>query len=113
MNINGRVVIGEQVDLETRCAHFHKDIDRIAIKFYCCNQYFPCYQCHSQHGCGQLRRWPQTHFNEKAILCGTCGFELSINQYLGCASECPNCQSSFNPGCNAHTHLYFEVDRHT
>lgn len=112
MNIHGYQVIGEQVDPETRCAHFHKEIDRIAIMFYCCKQYFPCYQCHAQHGCGQPMKWPQTRFNEKAILCGTCGHRLTINQYLRCASECPNCHSSFNPGCNSHTHLYFEMDGH-
>ena len=109
MNIKGQEVKGSLVDNETRCAHYHTEKDRIAIKFYCCQTYFPCYQCHEEHGCGNHKVWPNEDWNEKAILCGSCGSELSINEYLNCGSTCPTCKADFNPGCNLHRHFYFEV----
>ncbi|MGG0643017.1 CHY zinc finger protein [Sporosarcina gallistercoris] len=110
MNIHGQNVLGSQVDCETRCAHYHKEIDRIAIKFYCCDQYFPCFECHAHYGCSQPKQWPKDRFDQKAILCGSCGHELTVAQYLSCQSNCPNCQSEFNPGCSLHAHLYFVTD---
>lgn len=111
MHIHGRDVLGVEVDSETRCIHYHKEIDRIAIKFYCCNQYFPCFECHTLCGCGEAKLWPKNHFDQKAVLCGNCGYELTTAQYLNCQSKCPQCQSDFNPGCSLHAHLYFETDR--
>jgi len=96
------------IDQETRCNHYHGENDRIAIKFYCCGEYFPCYQCHQEHGCGKRAVWPRRLFSEEAILCGSCGEELTINGYLSSGNICPNCQTSFNPGCAFHYHLYFE-----
>ncbi|MBE6184578.1 CHY zinc finger protein [Heyndrickxia ginsengihumi] len=110
MIIHGHEVKGSVLDSETRCVHYHKKIDRIAIKFYCCNTYYPCYECHEEHGCGKHKVWPKEQFDKKAILCGACGYELTIHEYLHCRSNCPNCQASFNPGCNLHRHLYFEVE---
>ena len=104
---HGLIVKGIDVDTETRCTHYHSEIDRIAIKFYCCGVYYPCFECHQAVGCGQHQVWPREHFNEKAVLCGTCGHELSIQEYLDCKSRCPSCSSSFNPGCSLHKHLYF------
>lgn len=97
------------IDKETRCKHYHSEKDRIAIKFYCCKQYFPCYLCHQEKGCGATVVWPSGKFTEKAILCGTCGDELTIEQYLSNASSCPTCNAAFNPGCSIHKHLYFET----
>lgn len=109
MLIHGIHVIGNNVDQETRCYHYHSEIDRIAIKFYCCDTYYPCFTCHEEAGCSSSKVWPKEKFNEKAILCGACGHELSIHEYLSCDSTCPSCQSAFNPGCNLHKHLYFET----
>lgn len=109
MLIKGQVVEGCETDEETRCAHYHKEIDRIAIKFYCCDTYFPCYECHAEKGCGHPDVWPKKKFNEKAILCGACGHELTVEEYLDCKSECPKCTAAFNPGCNLHRHLYFQT----
>ncbi|WP_203338867.1 CHY zinc finger protein [Planococcus beijingensis] len=102
-----QIVKGIKVDAETRCAHYHSPIDRIAIKFFCCQEYFPCFECHQAEGCGKHEVWPKDRFDEKAVLCGTCGHELSVEDYLDCASTCPTCSSPFNPGCNLHKHLYF------
>jgi len=100
-------VKGLDVDPETRCRHYHSEVDRIAIKFYCCGIYYPCFECHQAVGCGQHQVWPLELFHEKAILCGSCGHELSITEYLECRSECPSCNSSLNPRCSLHKHLYF------
>lgn len=109
MLIKGHLVKGNLVDQETRCAHYHTVKDRIAIKFYCCNTYYPCFDCHEEEGCGEPKVWPKEKFNEKAVLCGSCGHELSISEYLQCESQCPECNADFNSGCDLHRHLYFEV----
>lgn len=102
-----KTVIGLDVDSETRCTHYHSEIDRIAIKFYCCGNYFPCFECHSAVGCGTHKVWPKGEFSQKAVLCGACGHELTVDEYLQCASVCPSCSAPFNPGCSLHKHLYF------
>jgi uncharacterized CHY-type Zn-finger protein len=109
MQIKGFEVKGSLVDQETRCTHYHTVKDRIAIKFYCCQTYYPCFECHEEHGCGQTATWPKEKYDHKGILCGSCGTELTIGEYLNCQSTCPNCLADFNPGCNLHRHLYFEV----
>jgi uncharacterized CHY-type Zn-finger protein len=43
-------------------------------------------------------------------LCGACGHQLTVNEYLNCNSVCPRCRSQFNPGCANHYYLYFEKD---
>ncbi|PKR83390.1 CHY zinc finger protein [Heyndrickxia camelliae] len=109
MIIKGHEVKGSLVDEETRCTHYHTEKDRIAIKFFCCQTYYPCYQCHEEHGCGHSAVWPRKDFDQKAILCGTCGTELTIIQYMDCDYRCPKCNEDFNPGCHLHRHLYFEA----
>ncbi|WP_041121280.1 CHY zinc finger protein [Jeotgalibacillus alimentarius] len=107
--IHGHPVYGAVIDSETRCTHYHSEKDIIAIKFYCCGQYFPCVSCHDENGCGHRQVWPAERFSEKAILCGKCGIELTIDEYLQSNSACPSCNSAFNPGCSLHKHLYFET----
>ena len=109
MQLKVHTVRGKVLDDETRCAHYHSEIDRIAIKFYCCNTYYPCYQCHEEDGCDNPAVWPKEQFDTKAILCGGCGHELTIMEYLDCKSACPECSVAFNPGCSLHRHLYFET----
>lgn len=36
-------VYGSLIDTETRCRHYFTEEDIIAIKFKCCNKYYPCY----------------------------------------------------------------------
>ncbi len=111
MNIHGQEVTGVQMDSETRCLHYHSEIDRIAIKFYCCGKYFPCYECHEELGCGKPAVWPRSRFTERAVLCGACGYELAVSDYLTCHSVCPACSAKFNPGCSLHSGHYFETAR--
>ncbi|TGA97943.1 hypothetical protein E4665_09730 [Sporolactobacillus shoreae] len=101
-------VCGIHVDSETRCAHYHTARDIIAIKFRCCGTYYSCYECHQKLADHQAEPWPRTEFDEKAILCGACGHELTINEYLSSDFRCPNCGAEFNPGCSLHYPLYFE-----
>lgn len=109
MEIKGQIIKGKIIDNETRCTHYHTEKDRIAIKFYCCKTYFPCYQCHQEAGCGKPKQWPKDKFNQEAIICGACGEEMTINAYLESDHICPNCQAAFNTNCSFHKHLYFST----
>jgi len=104
MHIKGKVI-----DEETRCVHYHSALDIVAIKFKCCDEYYPCHKCHEEEADHATRRWTKTEFQEKAILCGNCKNELSIEEYVTAKNHCPHCKAAFNPGCSAHFHLYFEV----
>jgi uncharacterized CHY-type Zn-finger protein len=102
------VVHGRTVDAQTRCVHYHSPLDIVAIRFFCCGKYYPCYQCHNEAEDHIPQVWPRHRFHERAILCGVCRTELSIERYRA-ADRCPECGSVFNPGCASHAHLYFDV----
>jgi uncharacterized CHY-type Zn-finger protein len=40
-------------------------------------------------------------------LCGNCGNQLSVDEYMKCDSQCTRCEARFNPGCANHYDLYF------
>jgi len=101
-------VKGKPVDEETRCVHYHSPLDIIALKFRCCNSYYPCFYCHDETAGHPSQRWRREDANEKAILCGACKTELTIAQYRNSHYTCPGCGAGFNPGCHKHDHLYFE-----
>src|SRR5689334_17305928 len=103
------VVRGKVTDEQTRCVHYHSALDVIAIKFKCCNEYYPCYECHEEEAGHKSEVWRRTDFNAKAILCGVCGNEMTIHDYLTANNHCPQCNAAFNPSCNKHYHLYFEI----
>jgi len=110
VNPTGRPQIrGVNVDEETRCAHYHSPLDIIAIKLRCCDSYYACKECHDVLADHSLAPWPAASFDTHAILCGACGAELTINEYLGCGSRCPRCGAGFNPGCARHHHFYFSI----
>jgi uncharacterized CHY-type Zn-finger protein len=111
MNINNSAikVKGKLVDDETRCTHYQSPLDIIAIKFKCCNEYYPCYECHQEEANHKAVVWKKEERDTKAILCGYCKHELSIDEYFTANNQCPNCKSPFNPKCSNHYHLYFEV----
>ncbi|MCA1065562.1 CHY zinc finger protein [Rossellomorea sp. AcN35-11] len=101
-------VSGVEVDSKTKCKHYHSSKDIIAIKFKCCNRYYPCHACHDEVADHDPVRWGKDEWTMKAVLCGECKNELTILQYMNCQSVCPHCRSDFNPGCQYHYHLYFE-----
>jgi uncharacterized CHY-type Zn-finger protein len=105
--IHGMQVHGVTLDGHTRCAHWHSPLDIVAIKMRCCQTYYACSACHQAEADHPVEVWPRSEFDAKALLCGACGEELTIAQYLQCGAVCPTCQASFNPGCQRHHHLYF------
>lgn len=108
ISIHGVKVYGVEVDSQTRCKHYHSEVDIIAIRFPCCDRYYPCYECHEEVADHPAARWERGQWDEKAILCGACGHELTIREYMAGGSACPKCKASFNEGCRNHYHFYFE-----
>ena len=107
--MNEKEVFGKLIDDNTRCIHYHSSLDIIAIKFKCCDKYYPCYECHKETAGHAACVWSNTEWDTKAILCGICKTEMTIQQYLQSGNRCPTCQSPFNPSCSKHYHLYFEI----
>ena len=107
--IGGAIILGLDVDPQTRCAHYRSERDIVAIKFKCCGDWFSCHECHALLAGHAGQVWPKEEFDERAVLCGNCAQQLSIAEYLRSDSVCPRCQSQFNPGCTQHHHLYFEM----
>lgn len=100
-------VYGLTVDDQTRCVHYATARDVVALKFGCCERYFPCFYCHDETADHRRQPWPKSRLSEPAVLCGVCKTELIIEQYLN-AVRCPACHTEFNPGCSAHYGIYFE-----
>lgn len=100
-------VLGPTIDEQTRCVHYHRDVDVVAIRFACCGEFYPCHACHEAAAGHPARTWPAGSLAEKAILCGVCRSELAVSEYLG-APACPRCGARFNERCSLHRHLYFD-----
>ena len=103
----GPPVHGLDVDPSTRCAHWHSALDIIAIKMRCCGAYYACRECHDALADHPAQVWAADERDAPAVLCGACGHELTVSEYLACESRCPLCAAPFNPGCHKHRHLYF------
>ena len=101
-------VKGNTTDAETRCIHYNSLLDVIAIKFKCCGTYYSCYFCHAEESGHEAEVWNRNEFETRAILCGICSTEMTINQYRSSGHKCPFCKAAFNPKCVNHDHLYFE-----
>lgn len=103
------VVRGLDVDGETRCRHYDGPRDVVAIRFRCCDRYYPCFRCHRAVTDHEPAVWPAGSFDRRGVLCGACETELRIDDYLG-ATACPECGVEFNPGCSDHYDRYFAVE---
>jgi uncharacterized CHY-type Zn-finger protein len=101
-------VSGIGLDAQTRCNHYNKAVDVIAIKMKCCSAYYACKDCHDALADHEIVVWLRSDWDQRAILCGVCGMELTIRQYFKCSNQCPGCGAMFNPGCRNHYHFYFE-----
>jgi uncharacterized CHY-type Zn-finger protein len=108
-SIGDHLVSGVDVDASSRCAHYGTDRDVVAIRFACCDRFYPCHACHDAVVDHDAEQWPRDRFDEPAVLCGGCANALAIEAYLGADDECPTCGHAFNPGCAAHADRYFEV----
>ncbi|MCS3662773.1 putative CHY-type Zn-finger protein [Salinibacter ruber] len=102
-------VRGVDVGPETRCAHYHGPRDVIAIRFACCDVFYPCHRCHEETATHPPERWPRDQFDASAVLCGRCRTVLTIEQYLDADHTCPACGAAFNPNCARHHDRYFCV----
>ena len=102
------IIKGKPIDEQTRCIHYHSPLDIIAIKFKCCNDYYPCYYCHKEGTDHPPQVWKKDEQNKKAVLCGICKYEMTIQEYLYSKNQCPSCCSKFNPNCSKHHSFYFE-----
>ncbi len=102
-------VFGVGLNKYTGCIHHHSTVDIVAIKFRCCNLYYACYLCHQAISQHVSEKWQRKDFKCASILCGRCGWELTIEEYMDCESCCTQCGALFNRGCQNHWHLYFEV----
>ncbi|MFB6140847.1 MAG: CHY zinc finger protein [Halosimplex sp.] len=100
---------GVAVDAETRCAHYDSAVDLVALRFACCDCFYPCYRCHEAVTDHEPERIPRESFDEPAVLCGACGATHSVREYLDCEDACPACGAGFNPGCRRHRDRYFAV----
>jgi uncharacterized CHY-type Zn-finger protein len=100
-------VRGVDLDAQTRCAHYHSPLDIIAIKMKCCGVYYACKDCHQVLAGHAMEAWPQQEWNQRAVLCGACGHDLTIAEYMASDYACPACNAAFNPGCRNHYHFYF------
>jgi uncharacterized CHY-type Zn-finger protein len=103
-------VNGVGVDAQTRCVHYSSAVDVIAIRMKCCGDFYACKDCHAALAHHAIEPWPRSEWDRLAVLCGVCGTQLRIEEYLGCANKCPYCAASFNPGCSLHSHFYFEKE---
>ena len=104
-----RQVRGVNLDPQTRCEHYRGPSDIIAIKMKCCGIYYACKDCHASLAGHDIEVWPEAEWNQEAILCGACGTELTILQYMRSCSLCPACGAEFNPRCRNHYHYYFQI----
>ncbi|MDV7348763.1 CHY zinc finger protein [Halorubrum distributum] len=102
---------GVSVDPETRCAHWDAPVDVVALRFGCCETYYPCDACHDAATDHEAVPWPRGRFDEPAVLCGACGTTLTAREYLAADDDaCPACGAAFNPGCRKHRDRYFEIE---
>jgi uncharacterized CHY-type Zn-finger protein len=102
-------VHGVAVDPQTRCAHWRSPLDIIAIRMRCCGVWYACKDCHDALAGHPIQTWPRAEYDRPAVLCGACGTELTVRQYLACDNRCPACAAPFNPGCRLHYRFYFEA----
>jgi uncharacterized CHY-type Zn-finger protein len=108
VEVHGVRVRGVGVGPETRCDHYDGPRDVVAIEFACCGTYYPCFRCHAAATDHDAEVRPRSTFDDPGVLCGVCGAELSVAEYLDAADACPRCGAAFNPGCADHYDRYFE-----
>ena len=101
------LVRGLNLDGQTRCAHYHGPTDIIAIKMKCCGEYYACKDCHEALAGHPIEVWAEAEWGRKAVLCGACGAEMTIREYLDSGYRCDQCAAEFNPKCKNHYHYYF------
>lgn len=100
-------VLGVEVDGRTGCAHYRSALDIVALRLPCCGRWYACRECHDALAGHPAEVWPAARSGERAVLCGACRAELTVEEYLASGHRCPRCGAGFNPRCAGHRHLYF------
>jgi uncharacterized CHY-type Zn-finger protein len=106
--------VGVGVDTfgQSRCAHWHSELDVLALRSPCCDKFYACASCHDELEDHALQPWPAgTALSTQALLCGVCETAFSAGEYLGGGGCCPrpSCAAPFNPGCKGHWPIYFSA----
>lgn len=99
-------IAGQDVDQQGRCAHYRGLRDVVANRCATCCAYWACHACHREladHPFGLMATDAPA-----SVLCGNCGYTMGYHEYSA-APCCPNCAHPFNPGCELHAPLYFQL----
>ncbi|GMM35233.1 Hot13 protein [Saccharomycopsis crataegensis] len=108
IELSSHTVCGLLVDRQTRCVHYHSPLDIVALKFKCCKTFYPCHQCHPLSH--MVRRYNNKDLeHETVVLCGQCHRGLKFNEYANGEYRCKYCDCDFNPKCEGHHKLYFDL----
>lgn len=100
------IIRGVDVDAQGRCAHYRSPRDVVANLCATCGDYWACFRCHRELADHPFGRMPLVA--EEAVLCGACAQVMNYAEY-STAATCPGCGHPFNPGCELHAQLYFEI----
>lgn len=76
-----RKIYGFLVDNESRCQHYHTELDIVALKCFECLNYYACYQCHDSLEEHSFRAYPCQLKQDKVLICGVCQHEMTIEEY--------------------------------
>lgn len=107
---NGVTIYGEWIDRNTRCKHWNLELDVIALKFKCCDRYYPCYLCHAENVEHEACRWLGQELSlVPMVVCGVCYHQYTYMEYSNTGYTCVNCLSNFNPKCSLHTEHYVDI----
>ena len=97
---------GVEGDGQGRCAHYRSDRDIVANRCATCRDWWACHACHAELADHPFGRMPVSA--GESVLCGACGHTMGYADYSA-ADACPACAHPFNPGCELHAPLYFQI----
>ncbi|MGT2958360.1 hypothetical protein A9Q68_07465 [Streptococcus bovimastitidis] len=97
---------GIDLDQESRCRHYHSDLDIATLKCQACQKYYACYQCHDSLEDHPFE--PSGKEEVYPVVCGACKNQLNLASYQ--KGFCPYCQKAFNPKCALHKDIYFKKE---
>ena len=67
----------------SRCAHWHSELDVLALQAPCCGKFYACASCHDACEDHALEPWPaDTPVSQPALMCGVCRHRYSIETYI-------------------------------
>lgn len=99
---------GLGLDAQSRCQHYHSQLDIASLKCSYCERYYACYHCHDTL---ENHTFKATLSSEPyPVMCGVCQTYLPFSAYK--RGSCPQCGSGFNPNCQLHDHIYFSKEFH-